>query len=64
MFKVSLWHVETVIIPYMLSQSGVLFIIIVAGDPKLRGPVKISQIERLDIQYMSIGNSDIMERYT
>jgi hypothetical protein len=36
MFKIYLWNVKTIIIPYMLSQSSVLLIVIVAGNPKLR----------------------------
>jgi hypothetical protein len=42
MLKVWLRDVETIIFPYMLSQSSVLLVVVVYGDPKFGRPVQIS----------------------
>jgi hypothetical protein len=39
MLEIGLRDIEAIVFPHMLSQSGVLLVVVVAGDPKFRRPV-------------------------
>lgn len=44
-----LWDVQAVIVPNMVSEVGVLLILIMRRDPKLLRIVKVSQVDRLQV---------------
>lgn len=39
------WRIQAIVFPYVVGETSILLVFIVAGYPKLRRPIKISQVK-------------------